>query len=161
MVTCCGAVRCPALCPGPFASPQLMWALARRLDRCQRVGDRGSGVGFLFADVAGDGGVVASRVRVGGVDPVHVAVDQLGDHAGENFGVADLEVPPAAVVVVLPWTGEVGQQGPVRCRGVSACRCVVGLAAGGGLSAEEQPARAAQPPTLSSSPCCRTERRLR
>ena len=50
----------------------------------------------LLSDVAGHGGVVVSRVRVGGVDAVHVAVDQLIDHAGENLGVADLEVrrPP-------------------------------------------------------------------
>jgi hypothetical protein len=36
------------------------------LDRGQGIGDRRSGVGVLLPDVAGDGGVVAGRVRVCG-----------------------------------------------------------------------------------------------
>jgi hypothetical protein len=71
-------------------------------DRGQRVLDRRSRVGVLFTDVALDGRVVAARVRLHGVDAVHVAVDQLADHAGEHLGIADLQIPPAAVVVVLP-----------------------------------------------------------
>ena len=87
------------------------------VDRGQRIGDRRSSVGVLLGDVAGDGRVVAVRVGVGRLDPEHVAVDQLGDHLGQHLGVADLQVTPPAVVVVLTRAGEVGQQDPAGHRG--------------------------------------------
>ena len=49
---------------------------------------------------------------VSGLDAVDVATDHGADHAGEHLCVADVEVCPAAVVVVLSGTGEVGQQNP-------------------------------------------------
>jgi hypothetical protein len=67
----------------------------------ERVGDGGTGVGLLLADVAGHGLVVVVRVRVGGLDPVDVTVDVSADQVGEHLGVADRESPSAAVVVVV------------------------------------------------------------
>ena len=37
---------------------------------------------------------------------------RVADHAGQDLGVADVEVDAAAVVVVLPGAGEVGEQDP-------------------------------------------------
>jgi hypothetical protein len=66
------------------------------VDRGQRIGDRRSSVGVLLGDVAGDGRVVAVRVRVSRLDPVDITIDQPGDHLGQHLGVADLQVsrPP-------------------------------------------------------------------
>jgi len=47
------------------------------------------------------GGVVAQGVPVRSRDPVHVAVNELCDHAGQDLGAACLKVPAAAPVVVL------------------------------------------------------------
>src|SRR3954453_4260154 len=77
------------------------------VDRGERVGDDGPGIGLLLADVAGDRRVVVggARALVGGgvgargLDAVDVAVDEPADDAGQALGVSDLEVPPPAVVV--------------------------------------------------------------
>jgi hypothetical protein len=51
--------------------------------------------------------------------PVYVAADPLADHAGQDFGVPDLEVYPSAVVVVLAGPREVGHQDLAAGRGRS------------------------------------------
>jgi hypothetical protein len=70
----------------------------------------------LFADVPGHGCFVVLRVRVGLLDAIHIATQQTADHAGEHFGVPDVEVSSAAVVVVLASAREVGEQNATRAR---------------------------------------------
>ena len=80
------------------------------------------------------------------VHPIDAAIDELADHAGQHLGIADLQVPAAAVVVVLPGPGEVGQQRPRRgaLAGVGAgemvCSGVIVSRVGSGLSGAEQAA---------------------
>jgi hypothetical protein len=93
-----------------FQMPLARITVAVLVDGRQRVRDGGAGVLVLFADVARHGGVVAVRIRVSGLDPVYVALDQGADHAGEHLRVADLEVGAATVVVVLARPGEVSEQ---------------------------------------------------
>jgi hypothetical protein len=84
------------------------------VDRRQRVGDGGPGVRFLLADVALDGLLVVGGIAIDRFDAVHVAVEPCSDHPRQHLGVADLEVPPAAVPVVLARAREVRQQDPAR-----------------------------------------------
>lgn len=86
----------------------------------------GTGVLLLLLLVAGHGGVVAERVRVCGFDAVGVDVEAVADHSGDYLGVADLEVAPVPVPVVLTGPGEVRQQHPRACGGFG-CRGCGGL----------------------------------
>ena len=60
----------------------------------------------LFLHVAPDRGPVVVGIRLGGTDLVDVDVHQVRDQGGHHGGVADGEVDPTAVVVVLARPGE-------------------------------------------------------
>ncbi|WP_198654193.1 MULTISPECIES: hypothetical protein [Nocardia] len=66
-----------------------------------------------------------------------VGRDAVADHCGEYLGVADVEIPEAAVVVVLTGSGEVGDEDFAAARGLGTALDV------GVDSVVEQPVRAA------------------
>ena len=126
-----------------------------RVDRRQRVGDRRPGVGVLLAHVALDGLVVVGGVGIGGFDAVHVAVQPRADHPGQHLGVADLEVSPAAVPVVLARSREVRQQDPADRRpapAASARLCSAGAPHADRRAADAREAEAEEGASWASSP---------
>jgi hypothetical protein len=85
--------------------------------------------------VSSRGTVVSSST----LDVIEPAVALRGDPAGQDLGVADLEDPRVAVVVVLARPGEVGEQrSGGRCGGVLGARArVLGVAVNADLALPE------------------------
>ncbi|GAB3256014.1 hypothetical protein GCM10027456_32940 [Kineosporia babensis] len=99
-------------------------------------------------------GLVRLGIGISGLDPVHVALDALSDQVGQDLGVADLENPSAAVVVVLPGSGK------YTSRTFTPAVAVVGLVvawACGDSSLEQAEAVRAAP----ARPACSSSRRGR
>lgn len=92
------------------------------VDRLQLVCDLRAGIRILFTHVASDGRFIVVRIWVGRLDAIDVGVNVLSEHRGEHLGVADLEVTPSAVAVVLTGAREVGDQDlAVAARGGGLC----------------------------------------
>src|SRR3954452_7776281 len=64
-------------------------------------GEGGPGDVLLLSEVSGDRRLVVGGVRVRRLDPVHVDPHPRGDQVGDNLPVADRQVAPPTVVVVL------------------------------------------------------------